>query len=158
MRVQKSHLRSIRITVTHEGQSYRHRRDPLLEIQRAEVCRHFTKGALLRHPFSRAGHMQISGSVTARDRPRSGFKFKFSAARVSAPVAGLTFLHHSHKLVHLSPILGSGVYLSSSARNEKKRQKERRREMRKKCNAMRAQRGPVSNCRKPSSENSKSVL
>lgn len=42
-------------------------------------------------PFTCYVHMQILGSVTARDRPRWGFKFKFPAAKVSAPVTGLTF-------------------------------------------------------------------
>jgi len=54
--------------------------------------------------FHVLGHMQISGSVTARDRPRSGFKFKFLTARVPAPVTGLTFPRCSLRLVHLSPL------------------------------------------------------
>lgn len=68
--------------------------------------------------------MQILGSVTARDRPRSGFKFKFPTARVPAPVTGLTFPRRSLRPVHLSPLSGRRGYLFSF---ERKTERERER-------------------------------
>ena len=122
MQAQKSHPSSDQNNRRARETKFLHRRSISSRFSTPEACRR-SQGAL--HfviPFHVLGRMQIPGSVTARDRPRSGFKFKFPTAKLPAPVTGrLTFPRRSLRSIHLSPFLGSENTCFLSRERERKK-------------------------------------
>lgn len=110
VQAQKSHPSSDQNNRRARETKLLHRQSMSSRFSTPEACRR-SQGAL--HfviPFHVLGRMQIPRSMTARDRPRSGFKFKFPTARIPAPVTGrLTFPRRSLRSIHLSPFSGDAV-------------------------------------------------
>lgn len=120
MRAQKSHPSSIRITVVHARQSSWHRQSRSSEIQHTEACCRSQGAHHFVIPFHVLGRMQIPGSVTARDRPRSGFKFKFPSEGTRARYR--SYLSASLRPVHLSPLsAGEDTCFPLKERGKKKK-------------------------------------
>jgi len=122
VQAQKSHPSSDQNNRRARETKLLHRRSMSSRFSTSEACRR-SQGAL--HfviPFHVLGRMQIPGSVTARDRPRSGFKFKFPTAKIPAPVTGrLTFPRRSLRSIHLSPFLKWEYLFSFKRKREEKK-------------------------------------